>query len=45
LKKLERSIDRFGQIVPVVVDEHYEVVDGHSILAALKAWADATSGS
>jgi DNA modification methylase len=37
LKKLARSIDRFGQIVPVVVDQQYEVVDGHSVLEALKA--------
>src|SRR4051812_34975861 len=35
LKKLARSIDRFGQVVPVVVDQDYEVVDGHSVLEAL----------
>src|SRR4051812_23946214 len=37
LKRLARSIDQFGQIVPVVVDQQYEVVDGHSVLEALKA--------
>src|SRR3954451_14554824 len=37
LKKLARSLDFYGQVLPVVVDDNFEIVDGHSVWEALKS--------
>lgn len=31
LKKLQKLIERFGQVVPILVDQHGEIVDGHAV--------------
>jgi DNA modification methylase len=36
LAKLGRSLEFFGQVVPVLVDEAYTIIDGHSVWRALK---------
>jgi ParB-like nuclease family protein len=42
LKKLARSVEDYGQLVPVIVDENMQIVDGHYIWEALKTlgWRD-----
>jgi DNA modification methylase len=35
--KLARSIERFGQLGPVLIDESFTIVDGHDVWQALKS--------
>jgi DNA modification methylase len=36
-RKLKTLLRRFGQITPVLIDEHNVIVDGHAVVEALKA--------
>jgi DNA modification methylase len=35
-RKLASLLRRFGQVVPVVVDKAYQIIDGHAVVDALK---------
>jgi DNA modification methylase len=37
ISKLRRSIDRYAQVVPIIVSSTGEIIDGHAIWEALKA--------
>jgi hypothetical protein len=34
--KLKRSVETFGQVMPILVDEHNVIVDGHELFEVLK---------
>jgi DNA modification methylase len=36
-RKLEALLRRYGQVIPILVDEQHTVVDGHAVLEAMKA--------
>jgi ParB-like chromosome segregation protein Spo0J len=35
-RKLASLLRRFGQAVPVLIDEAYQIIDGHAVVDALK---------
>jgi DNA modification methylase len=35
--KLEKLLEQFGQVTPIIVDQDYFIVDGHAVHAALKS--------
>src|ERR1019366_3764500 len=36
-RKLEKILSRFGQVLPIIVDDKNVVIDGHAVLQGLKA--------
>ena len=38
-RKLRTLLKRFGQVLPIVVDDNGVIVDGHAVWEELKAWA------
>ena len=35
-RKLRKLIERFGQVVPIIVDPEHVIIDGHAVHAVLR---------